>query len=108
MLIIYGMEQCPHCRRCKGEFDAKGIEYQFIDISRLENLKAFLKLRDTDPAFDGIRGTGQVGIPALLLEDGTVRRDWQTYLDENGGAVQADAAEDVPEGQACSLDGTGC
>jgi glutaredoxin-related protein len=108
MITIYGMEQCPHCRRCKGEFDAKGIEYEFIDISRLENLKPFLKLRDTNSEFDGIRGTGQVGIPALLLEDGTVRRDWQAYLDENYGGVQDDDASAQPEGQACSLDGSGC
>lgn len=108
MIKIFGMEQCPHCRRCKGEFDTRGIAYEFVDISRLENLKQFVKLRDTHSTFEGIRGTEQVGIPALLLEDGTVRRDWQAYLDENGGAVQADAAEEVPEGQACSLDGTGC
>ncbi|MGN0194617.1 MAG: glutaredoxin domain-containing protein [Pseudoramibacter sp.] len=108
MLKIFGMEQCPHCRRCKGEFDAKEIEYQFIDISRLENLKVFLKLRDTNPEFDGIRGTGQVGIPALVLEDGTVRRDWQAYLEENYDLKQDDSAAGFEEGQACSLDGKGC
>jgi glutaredoxin-related protein len=105
MIKIFGMEQCPHCRRCKGEFDARGIAYEFVDISQLENLKKFVKLRDTQPTFEGIHGTESVGIPALVFDDGSVRRDWQAYLSEGSDDVDI---PDAAEGAACSLDGTGC
>lgn len=108
MIKIFGMEQCPHCRRCKGEFDGRAIAYEFVDISRLENLKTFVKLRDTQPTFEGIRGTESIGIPALVFEDGSVRRDWQAYLNEVSGDADDTDVPEESEGAACALDGSGC
>lgn len=104
MLTIYGSEMCPDCRACKANFDRYGIAYTFEDITQsLPNLKKFLKYRDTDPAFDSIRGSGKIGIPACVREDGTIFTDWEAYLTEQG-------LEPVKEqqGQACGLDHKGC
>ena len=68
MLRIYGSEFCPHCTACKKALDAEGTEYEYIDINKsLGALKEFLKLRDTDPVFKEVIGSGRVGIPALVL-----------------------------------------
>ena len=46
MLTVYGSAMCPDCRECKANFEANGIEFEFIDINEsLKNLKEFLKLR---------------------------------------------------------------
>ncbi|MBQ9643395.1 MAG: glutaredoxin [Lachnospiraceae bacterium] len=53
MLKVYGSAMCPDCRACKANFEADGIEFEFIDINEnLHNLAEFLKLRDTEPVFD--------------------------------------------------------
>jgi glutaredoxin-related protein len=43
----------------------------------MANLKAFLRLRDTNPAFDEIKRNGFVGIPAIVMEDGEIELDWE-------------------------------
>ena len=104
MLKIYGSPMCPDCRECKENFDANGVEYTMIDINEsLRNLKEFLALRDSLPVFDHCKEIGDIGLPALVREDGTVFLDWQGYLIEN----------DLPivykeSGPVCSLDGKGC
>ncbi len=119
MLTLYGSPHCPHCRDCKGNFDANGIEYEYIDITgSMKALKQFLKLRDTLPLYDEVRAEGRVGIPTLVLEDGTLTFDWRSILTEKGLPV-ADMREVYPSrpgqtpaapatGQACSLDGKNC
>ena len=34
------------------------------------NLKTFLKYRDNNPEFEGIRGTGTVGLPCIVINKG--------------------------------------
>ncbi|MBO5999051.1 MAG: glutaredoxin [Lachnospiraceae bacterium] len=81
MLKVYGSQMCPDCRACKASFEANNIEYEFIDINaELGNLSAFLKLRDSEPAFDNAKKAGGIGIPAIVGEDGTVSTDWERYL----------------------------
>ena len=104
MITFYGSPHCPHCRDCKAQFDANGIEYEYIDITgSMKTLKQFLKLRDKLPVFEDIKAEGRVGIPCLVKEDGTIVFDWRSLL--------GDAAETVAapvQGQACSLDGKNC
>ena len=74
--------------------------YQVIDIgAHVKNLKEFLRLRDSSPAFDGARRSGAAGIPCLLLEDGTV-----TLVPEEAGL----RSRPVAEGASCGVDGSGC
>ncbi|MBR3227649.1 MAG: glutaredoxin [Erysipelotrichaceae bacterium] len=103
MLKIYGSVMCPDCIACKKNFDHYGIAYEFVDINlSLRDLKDFLKMRDTDPIFDHCKEIGDIGLPALVKEDGTVSLDWEGYLKENGLEPVAD------EVQACSIDRKGC
>ena len=80
MLKIYGAAQCPDCVRCKEELDKAGVEYLYLDImEKMLFLKQFLKLRE-DPVFAPIRKGGQIGIPCILKEDGTLTFDWKEFL----------------------------
>nr|MCR5776535.1 glutaredoxin [Lachnospiraceae bacterium] len=86
----------------KASLDANGAEYDFRDIgSDLKALKEFIRLRDTATVFDGIRGTGAIGIPAIVSEDDSIIIDWEGYLEDKGYKV-------VQEGTACGIDGKGC
>ena len=80
MLKIYGSPLCPDCVKCKEELEAAGVEFLYLDITtKLLFLKQFLKLRES-PVFDNIREKGQIGIPCILREDGTISFDWKEYL----------------------------
>lgn len=104
MFKIYGSEMCPDCVACKKNFDLYGIEYEFIDINeRLRNLKYFLKLRDSLDVFDHCKEINDIGLPALVREDGSVFLSWEKYLEEKGLEVK-----DFSSPQACSLDHKGC
>ena len=85
MIKIYGMSSCPDCT----------YVWEQVHVS---DLKAFLKLRDHNSVFDGARARGAAGIPCFVLEDGRV-----TLSPEEAGLRSCPA-----EGQACSLDGSGC
>ncbi len=48
----------------------KEADFAYFDISLdFAALKRFLKLRDTNPLFESIRGSGRVGIPTILIDD---------------------------------------
>ena len=84
MRKIYGTMLCPDCVDCCADLDNAGISYDFLDISGdLRNLKAFLALRDTDPAFAEIRGTERIGIPCIVNEAGEVAFDWAGYVSQD-------------------------
>lgn len=103
MLKVYGSELCPDCIACRANFDRYHIDYEYIDINAaLADLKAFLRMRDSDPVFEPCRRDGYIGIPALVREDGSVFLNWEKYLEEQGFAV-LDASSAV-----CRLDGKGC
>ena len=99
MIKIYGMPTCPDCTYVEEQI--KGNDrYQVIDIgAHVKNLKEFLRLRDSSPAFDGAKRSGAAGIPCFLLEDGTV-----TLVPEEAGL----RSRPVAEGASCRVDGSGC
>ena len=80
MLKIYGSMLCPDCVECRKDLDTAGVEYQYHDIGDdLRALKEFLKLRDSAPIFDAVREAGSIGIPTILLPDGTVTLEWDRF-----------------------------
>ena len=84
MLKIYGSMMCPDCVACRKDLDEAGIAYEYLDFAEdLRNLKAFLALRDTDPAFAEIRGTERIGIPCIVNEAGEVAFDWAGYVSQD-------------------------
>ncbi len=103
MLKVYGSEMCPDCRECKRNFDRYQIPYEFIDINEsLKNLSDFLRMRDEEEIFDRCKEDHDIGLPALVNEDGVVFLDWENYVSALGYEVL------YPEEEACRIDGKGC
>lgn len=76
MLKFYGAAICSTCRDTKKLLEEKGIEYEYVDITAsIKNLRAFLALRDTLPAYESIKAAGRVGIPTFVWDDGSVTLD---------------------------------
>lgn len=49
-----------------------GIEYEYIDITdSMRNLKIYLKLRDTRAEFEEIKKVGRVGVPFIMVDNGS-------------------------------------
>lgn len=96
MIKIYGMKTCPDCTFVEEQIEGKA-DFQVIDIGEhVKNMKEFIRIRDVDPAFDEIRGTGSLGIPCFVREDGSV-----TLAPEDVGLKSR-------EKSACRIDGKGC
>ena len=99
MIKMFVMPTCPYCDYVEKQVE-ENPDFEVIDIGRhVHNMKQFLDLRDSHPAFDEAKRIGDVGIPCYVLEDGTV-----TLYSKDVGL------EPRPEGSgaSCSLDGRGC
>lgn len=70
---IYGTDLCPDCVAAKKVLDEKKISYDYVDITKdIADLKAFMRLRDTSPAFNEVKKAGSIGVPAFVSEDGAI------------------------------------
>ena len=93
------METCPDCEYVKKQVEGNP-NFEIIDIGKhVSNLKEFLKLRDTNPAFDEAKEIDDIGIPCYLLEDGKVT----LYSKDVGLQPNPNA-----EGTSCSINSKGC
>ncbi len=83
MLKIYGSMLCPDCVDCCRDLAEAAVEFEFCDFAdSLQNLKDFLKLRDSSNLFDDLRAAGKIGIPCILREDETITLDWQEFINK--------------------------
>ena len=99
MIKMFVMHTCPDCEWVEKQVE-NNSNFEVIDIGKhVRNLKQFLDLRDSNPAFDEAKAIGDVGIPCYVMEDGSV-----TLYSKDVGL------EPRPEhlGAACSIDGRGC
>ena len=81
MLKVYGMNLCPDTVECCEALKKAGVAYEYLDFAeKTANLKAFLKLRDGNPLFDDARRAGNIGIPCIQREDGSLTLDWQEFM----------------------------
>lgn len=70
MNTFYYSDLCPDCPPFEAELQKSGKPYQSINITAsMKNLKQFLKLRDTHPAFATIKAAGFAGVPCLHTAD---------------------------------------
>ncbi len=106
MIKVYGSVKCPYCMVLKQNLDQNHVTYDFVEIlESLGNLGSFLAIRDREPVFDHLKAVNDIGVPALVDEDGSVWTDWETWLKNHGYEIF------IPESslnQACSLDRKGC
>ncbi len=73
MIKIYGMPTCPYCDYVHEQVRGREDEFEYINIGEnIRNMSAFTRLRDTNPVFDHLKEIGDVGIPAFVLEDGSI------------------------------------
>ena len=86
MIKMYVMQTCPYCTYVEKQVEGNP-NFKIIDIGKHEH----------HPAFDEAKKIGDVGIPCYVREDGSV-----TLSSAEVGL------EPMPEGPACSIDGTGC
>lgn len=71
--ILFFSDKCPDTSAFVDALQKHNIDFQEINITdSMKNLKRFLALRDKDSSFDNIKEKGNVGVPALLTEEGTV------------------------------------
>ena len=104
-MIVYVMSGCPDCTQVK-ELAKTDARFTLIDIAESpRNLKEFLRLRDTHPAFDRVKERGTIGIPCFVQEDGDIVFSLNRL--KNHPVLDA-TTDDVPTGATCSLDGKGC
>lgn len=99
MIKMFVMHTCPDCEYVERQVEGNP-DFEVIDIGKhVRNLKRFLDLRDSNPAFDEAKKTGDVGIPCYVLEDGSI-----TLMSRDVGL------EPRPDdmGTSCRIDGSGC
>ena len=97
MTKVYVMSSCPDCFEVKARLSGNQ-DFEIIDIGEhVRNLKEFIRLRDTSPAFDTVKANGSIGIPCFVSEDGQVSFDTEEFVHEG-----------YSSGASCSIDGKGC
>lgn len=72
-ISVYGSRLCPDTVEALDRLERESIDHEYFDITEdLANLKAFLVYRDTNAAYDAVRGSGGIGIPLFIVgEDGS-------------------------------------
>lgn len=66
-MVVYGSDICIDCRNFRHINAARNLGLEFIDITEnTDNLRAFLKLRDTEDVYAPLREGGGIGIPVFV------------------------------------------
>ena len=80
-VTVIGSHLCPDTLYALGKLCEAKADISFKDLSAsLPDLKAYLALRESDPHYEAVRKNGGIGIPAFILEDGTVTLDLADVL----------------------------
>lgn len=73
---VYGTEICIDCRNFKAIQKMRGFQAEFINITEnTDNLKEFLRLRDTKKIFTPVKENSGVGIPLFVNDNGDMTFD---------------------------------
>lgn len=97
MTKVYVIATCPDCFEVKSKLSGNQ-NFEIIDIGEhLRNLKEFIRLRDSSPAFDSVKANGSIGIPCFVSEDGQISFNADEFI-----------PEEITSGASCSLDEKGC
>ena len=97
MTKVYVMATCPDCSEVKERL-SDNPDFEIIDIGEhVRNLKEFIRLRDSSPAFDSVKAAGSIGLPCVVEDDGRISFDTDDFVPEG-----------YSSGASCSIDGKGC
>lgn len=71
-VTVIGSHLCEDTRNTLEILKGKDVEIEFFNLSEdLSALKKYLHYRETENMYEEIRKNGGIGIPLLVLEDGT-------------------------------------
>ena len=75
-VTVIGSHLCPDTLYALNKLSGAKADIEFKNLSAsLPDLEAYLALRDSDPHYEAVKQSGGIGIPAFVLEDGTVTLD---------------------------------
>lgn len=73
---FYGTMMCKDTVYADKVLRKNGIDIEYIDITAsMQNLKEFLKFRDSNKEFDSKKADGKAGVPVFILDDGSITFD---------------------------------
>ncbi len=101
MIKIYGLKTCPYCDYIKEQIKGKEDKFLYIDIgTHVQYLHEFIDLRDNRDEFNHSKEIGDIGIPAFVLEDGSITLDpAKVGLVEFGTKIVSCSIEDHNKGK---------
>ena len=80
-VTVIGSHLCPDTLYALNKLSEAKADIEFKNLSAsLPDLKAYLALRESSPLYESVRENGSIGIPAFVLEDGTVTLDLADVL----------------------------
>ena len=72
-IVFYGTPTCSDSPPAKAVLEENNIKFLFVDVCEsVGKLKMFLKLRDTEDAFQEVREQHKVGVPCIVIDDETI------------------------------------
>ena len=75
-VTVIGSHLCPDTLYALNRLSEARVEIDFRNLSAsLSDLKVYLALRQDSSVYADVRENGGIGIPAFVLEDGTVTLD---------------------------------
>lgn len=82
---IIGSHLCEDTRNALAVLKEKNVEVEFFNLSEnLDSLKKYLHYRETEVMYEEVRKNGGIGIPFIVLEDGTKTFDVNEVLEKLG------------------------
>ena len=98
-VTVIGSHLCPDTLYALNRLSDAKAEIEFKNLSAsLPDLKAYLALRDSDPHYEAVKKSGGIGIPAFVLEDGTVTLDIGDVLKESDHKARRGGGSGAPPG----------
>ncbi|MDO5417782.1 MAG: glutaredoxin [Lachnospiraceae bacterium] len=80
-VTVVGSHLCPDTLYALNKLTEAGVEIDFKNLSAsLPDLKVYLGLRDSEAMYEGVRAAGGIGIPCIIMEDGTKTMDVNEVL----------------------------
>lgn len=80
-VTVIGSHLCPDTLYALNQLVANKVEIDFKNLSAsLQDLKAYLAQRETNPLYASVREKGGIGIPCFVLEDGRTTLDLDEVL----------------------------
>ena len=80
-LTLYGSHLCQDTLYAICKLKDRNVEIDFKNISvDFSALKDFMKIRESDPVYEPVKKNGGLGMPLMILEDGTKTLDLEEVL----------------------------